>query len=1003
MQEGKCKSDQLNNRFSDLLVSSLIIEDKSDDSDSLFKGLKSCKNVTFSRSRSYFDDDLQLFPITPARTTDKNPLLTSDEEDTSYQNSNNQSGLLNSNSRVCNVTRSPLKVFSPNAMITPKLTEKTAKRNTSSLLRFSGHSSNRSVLKNRQNITNDSSTDKENLNTSLSKVGSVSLNSSLTGVDLLLFKTTNKISVDRTPVNKRKQVSKTSTPFNKALTPSAVFQTPVSSNKPTTPQLSILKRYSIDKAVASAKREIREMINSVKLKRKSSKTEEKSYAVEGTIDSPVSSVVRNSLFRTPTASTSNTTSKKNEATPLTGNRPTNVLTGVKTLGKRNDNQRACLLVDEEKTLSNDNEYDDIPATQPVSAILLRHVVAYVEVRCGRDYLSEGTKAELESLGAKVEKNFTRKVTHCFFHNGKMSTYRKAIEWKIPLVSTLWIEACKAELRMLPIKGYAPSGLDKYKEALPLYRLKTKGLRRAVTDSKIRRKPWKEDEMNKATLGVKSKPLPPVPTFKETNNIVDALHAVAGDLRKATKQFEKILTSPVLQKKTNEEQNNSNTFENGQTSNTSNCRKKRNKKLVFGSSSDDENGKKESATVNETGDTSSKISDVNDSEVRVSYDSDDLLIYAKKQQAANLRSSAPSRLLTSRKCKKLLSSCKDQEKKKNGEINVGSNVDLRQQENVAKVNADRPTRKSKNQLNDGKVNEKEYSSVKPTQTKKRKLLLPSRVIEDFNQDSGESTPPGSPKNPYKPTPNKKPRTGLAVKSKTVLMLASVRVASDCDSDDSLTRAARRESSALFVKKDKKIVPQKITPTIVCTSLSRSDEAVVKSIVAQLGTFAVEAAVSERTTHVVTPSPRRTINLLKAIARGCWVLNVQWVYHSLEVGQWLPEERFELTDFSPAVKLARCDRQAFGPEFGLELFTGLGPFYVCRSTVPPSRDLAELLRLGGGVVVSNARAAKIVIGTTPPLSPCGRTPPTMVKEKWVLDCITRLSRLPTSDYIVITAEP
>lgn len=60
-----------------------------------------------------------------------------------------------------------------------------------------------------------------------------------------------------------------------------------------------------------------------------------------------------------------------------------------------------------------------------------------------------------------------------------------------------------------------------------------------------------------------------------------------------------------------------------------------------------------------------------------------------------------------------------------------------------------------------------------------------------------------------------------------------------------------------------------------ALCFSDVEVVASIVASLGRFAIESVVSERTTHVVTTSSRRTINLLKGIARGCWVLNVKWV--------------------------------------------------------------------------------------------------------------------------------
>jgi methyl coenzyme M reductase subunit C-like uncharacterized protein (methanogenesis marker protein 7) len=38
-------------------------------------------------------------------------------------------------------------------------------------------------------------------------------------------------------------------------------------------------------------------------------------------------------------------------------------------------------------------------------------------------------------------------------------------------------------------------------------------------------------------------------------------------------------------------------------------------------------------------------------------------------------------------------------------------------------------------------------------------------------------------------------------------------------------------------------------------------VVTSVVEKLGGFVIEANVSEKTTHVVTQGPRRTVNLLK----------------------------------------------------------------------------------------------------------------------------------------------
>lgn len=77
--------------------------------------------------------------------------------------------------------------------------------------------------------------------------------------------------------------------------------------------------------------------------------------------------------------------------------------------------------------------------------------------------------------------------------------------------------------------------------------------------------------------------------------------------------------------------------------------------------------------------------------------------------------------------------------------------------------------------------------------------------------------------------------------------------------------------------------------------------VASVVEKLGGFIIEAHVSEKTTHVVTQGPRRTVNLLKGIARGCWIVLQEWVLKSLGADVWLEEDEFELADFSPAVKV------------------------------------------------------------------------------------------------------
>lgn len=115
-----------------------------------------------------------------------------------------------------------------------------------------------------------------------------------------------------------------------------------------------------------------------------------------------------------------------------------------------------------------------------------------------------------------------------------------------------------------------------------------------------------------------------------------------------------------------------------------------------------------------------------------------------------------------------------------------------------------------------------------------------------------------------------------------------------SDESMS--SRRDSSSLF--EDNSITPIKRRSTmdfvstqnvvrkkgekkdiklrgIVCTRLHRPDVQVFMQIVKKLGSFVVEDEVTSNTTHLVAGEPRRTINLLRAIGRGCWIVRHEWV--------------------------------------------------------------------------------------------------------------------------------
>ena len=69
-------------------------------------------------------------------------------------------------------------------------------------------------------------------------------------------------------------------------------------------------------------------------------------------------------------------------------------------------------------------------------------------------------------------------------------------------------------------------------------------------------------------------------------------------------------------------------------------------------------------------------------------------------------------------------------------------------------------------------------------------------------------------------------------------------------------------------------------------SFSEQDIVLSVVRKLGSFFIEDRVSSSTTHVIAGSPRRTLNVLMAIAQGCWLVSPMWVrkYRLLFFQNW-----------------------------------------------------------------------------------------------------------------------
>lgn len=58
-------------------------------------------------------------------------------------------------------------------------------------------------------------------------------------------------------------------------------------------------------------------------------------------------------------------------------------------------------------------------------------------------------------------HFLFKVSHVIFKDGTLKTYIKAKKFNIPLISVLWVEACRREQTLLPFETFVPFGLEKY--------------------------------------------------------------------------------------------------------------------------------------------------------------------------------------------------------------------------------------------------------------------------------------------------------------------------------------------------------------------------------------------------------------------------------------------------------------------------------------------------------------------------------------------------------------
>ncbi|XP_063730461.1 microcephalin isoform X2 [Eleginops maclovinus] len=183
------------------------------------------------------------------------------------------------------------------------------------------------------------------------------------------------------------------------------------------------------------------------------------------------------------------------------------------------------------------------------------------------------------------------------------------------------------------------------------------------------------------------------------------------------------------------------------------------------------------------------------------------------------------------------------------------------------------------------------------------------------------------------------------------------------------------------------------TLVMTSMPTEKQQTLDQVVRTLGGFLIVDRVCESTTHVVSGSHRRTLNILLGIARGCWILSFEWILWCLEQRQWIPEEPYELSEQFPAAQICRLQRHLSAGEHQQDLFQGQPAMFVSQHSQPPTESLVELIELCGGTVCKTVRQAGICIGKYSGRKPEGSR---ILSEQWVLDSIMHLKRLSYDNY-------
>lgn len=148
-------------------------------------------------------------------------------------------------------------------------------------------------------------------------------------------------------------------------------------------------------------------------------------------------------------------------------------------------------------------------------------------------------------------------------------------------------------------------------------------------------------------------------------------------------------------------------------------------------------------------------------------------------------------------------------------------------------------------------------------------------------------------------------------------------------------------------------------IVCTNMSMDQKNELHTTITKLG-GTIENSVTEQTTHVVSPTIDRTMNILRGVVRACLIMDIQWIKESEKHGKFVDTTLFQHI-ISDSNKF--YERSVLGKNFKNDIFSSIGLFYLDKKSFALGDKmnlyLKEIIELCNGKITENINEASIFV--------------------------------------------